>query len=60
LYVPQRSVVFKGDKRFVRIPNRNDFKEIEVQTGLRGSNGEIEIISGLNEGDKIITFIKKK
>jgi hypothetical protein len=29
-----------------------------VVTGVKGSNGEIEILSGLNEGEKIVTFIK--
>jgi hypothetical protein len=27
-------------------------------TGLRGSKGEIEIISGLVEGEEIITYLK--
>lgn len=59
LYVPYRSIVFKDDKRFVRAPKGKEFEEIEVETGLKGSQGEIEIISGLNEGDEVITFIKK-
>lgn len=29
--------------------------EIEVEVGLRGSDGRIEIISGLKEGDKIVS-----
>ena len=28
--------------------------EIEIKTGLKGSDGRIEILSGLKEGDKII------
>lgn len=41
------------------MPDNKEIREVEVETGLRGFKGEIEIISGLNEGDKIITFIKK-
>ncbi|OGZ03715.1 MAG: hypothetical protein A2648_02050 [Candidatus Lloydbacteria bacterium RIFCSPHIGHO2_01_FULL_41_20] len=29
------------------------FREVIVTTGLRGSNGDVEILSGLREGDKI-------
>jgi len=58
LILPQRAVLERNGKKFVRVPEDSTFKEIEVQTGLRGSGGEIEIISGLKEGDKVITFIK--
>jgi len=58
LILPQRAVIEKNGKKFVRVPEDSTFKEIEVQTGLSGSGGEIEIISGLKEGDKVITFIK--
>ena len=59
LIVPRRAVIEKDGKNIVRIPIDEDFQEIEVKTGLVGSDGNIEIISGLKEGDKVITFIKK-
>lgn len=59
LYVPQRAVSSKDSKKFVKIPDNKEIKELEVVTGLKGNNGEIEIIFGLNEGDKVISFIKK-
>lgn len=59
LSVPYRAVVYKEGKKIIRILEGKEIKEIEVETGLKGSKGEIEIISGLNEGDKVITFIKK-
>ncbi len=59
LVVPQRAVLYKNGKRTVRIPLNNDtFEEVEVSIGLKGSNGMMEILSGLKEGDKVITFIK--
>lgn len=60
LIIPQRAVFIKNGEKFVRVPEDSDMREIKVETGLRGINGEIEIISGLKEGDKVITFIKKK
>ena len=59
LIIPRRAVIEKDGKNMVRIPVNADFEEIEVSTGLVGSDGNIEIISGLKEGDKVITFIKK-
>jgi len=59
LIIPRRAVIEREGKSIVRVPVNGDFQEIEVKTGLVGSDGNIEIISGLKEGDKVITFIKK-
>jgi len=59
LVIPRRAVIEKDKKNIVRIPVDGGFQEIEVQIGLAGSDGNIEIISGLKEGDEVITFIKK-
>jgi RND family efflux transporter MFP subunit len=59
LAVPQRAVFEKNGKKFVRIVEGENLKEIEVQTGLKGVQGEVEIISGLKEGDKVVTFLKE-
>lgn len=55
--VPQRAVFKKGESKFVRILLKDDeVTEIPVKTGLRGSDGTIEITSGISEGDKVVTF----
>jgi HlyD family secretion protein len=59
LTVPQGAVLAKDGQKMVRILEGKDIKEVKVETGIRGSRGEIEILSGLKEGDKVITFIKK-
>ncbi len=59
LYVPQRAVVRENGRTYVRMEDNGGIKEVDVTTGLRGSDGVIEILSGLNEGDRVITFINK-
>lgn len=58
LYVPQRAVITRNGDKMVRVLNGEEFQEFKIVTGLRGSDGEIEIISGLSEGQKIITYLK--
>jgi len=58
LNVPQRAVISKNGKKYVRILDGKNIIEKEVTTGLRGNNSEIEILSGLIEGEQIITYLK--
>ena len=60
LRIPQRAVLTKNGQKIVRVLEGEEIKEVQVETGIRGNEGEIEILSGIKEGDKIITFIKKK
>ena len=54
LGVPDTSIMYEGSKKFVyKILEENIIKKIEVETGVR-NKGNLEILSGLNEGDKII------
>ena len=54
LGVPDTSVMMEGDKAFVyRVSPENVANKIEVQIGNR-SEGKVEILSGLNEGDIIV------
>ena len=60
LSVPDTSVMVEGDKSFVyKINEENIANKTEVKTGLR-ANKNIEIISGLNEGDIIVAEGLKK
>ena len=54
--IPQRAVIRKNGEKFVRIIRENTIEQVPVQTGLRGSNGTIEIVNGVREGDQVITF----
>jgi len=55
--VPQRAVITKESEKFVRVVEGKNTVEKIVKTGLRGSFGDIEIISGLKEGEKVITYL---
>tara|TARA_A100000164_G_scaffold181596_1_gene161315 strand:- start:112 stop:981 length:870 start_codon:yes stop_codon:yes gene_type:complete len=60
LSVPDTSVMVEGDKSYVyKITDENIANKTEVTTGLR-SNKNIEIISGLDEGNIIVAEGLKK
>ena len=60
LSVPDTSVIIEGDKSYVyKINDENIANKTEVNTGLR-SNKNIEIISGLTEGDILVAEGLKK
>ena len=66
LVVPYRAVINKNGDKIVRVINPSagsgqaEFIERKVILGLRGSDGNIEILEGLEEGEKVITFEKKQ
>jgi len=59
--VPQRAVITQDGRKFVRILREDgNLEEKTVTTGLRGSDGNIEITEGVNPGDRIVTFIREE
>lgn len=56
--VPQRLVVTQGENKFVKILNNDGtVSNVNVKTGLRDSEGNVEIISGLSAGEKVIISV---
>jgi membrane fusion protein (multidrug efflux system) len=54
LSVPDTSVMYEGNKKFIyKIVENNMLRKSEIRTGVR-NQGNIEILDGLVEGDKII------
>ena len=54
LSVPDTSIMYEGSKKFIyKIIENNIIKKTEVETGVR-NKGNLEILKGLNQGDKII------
>ncbi|MBC8295635.1 MAG: efflux RND transporter periplasmic adaptor subunit [Pelagibacterales bacterium] len=54
LSVPDTSIMYEGSKKFIYKVIENDMiKKSEIETGIRNM-GNLEVLSGLNEGDQII------
>jgi len=61
LAVPSIAIINKNNKQYVRVIDNEKnmvFHEEQVQMGLQADGGLVEIISGLNEGQKIISYMK--
>ncbi len=60
LYIPSRAVITREGKKYVKIPNGPlNTLEKEITVGLRGSDGSLEVTTGLTLGESIVTFEKK-
>ncbi len=54
LSVPDTSVMYEGSKKFIyKVIKNNMLTKVEIKTGVR-NQGNLEILDGLVEGDKII------
>jgi membrane fusion protein, multidrug efflux system len=54
LSVPDTSIMYEGSKKFIyKIIENNILKKVEVKTGIR-NEGNLEVLDGLAEGEKII------
>lgn len=64
LYIPQRAVKIKESmlgeiaEKYVNVLNNGQEQEKIITVGLRGDNGLVEVLSGLSQGEKVITFKK--
>ena len=54
LAIPQGLIVERGGKKYVTVVSGKGTVEREVTTGSVSSLGDIEILSGLNEGDVVV------
>jgi RND family efflux transporter MFP subunit len=60
LLVPSRAVIEKnGDGKFIKTLVNGKAIESPVEVGMKGDEGFVEILSGVKEGDNVITFIKE-
>ena len=62
LIIPQRAVTSRNGDKFVNLYDSsakdNNIKEVKIITGIRGSDGNIEVLEGLKEGDKLVISIE--
>ena len=60
LSVPDTSIMMEGEKSYIyKVSDENIANKTEVEIGLR-SDGKVEILSGLDEGDQIVAEGLKK
>lgn len=62
LMIPVRAVQTEGKNQLVEIlnPDGKTTAKVQIQTGLSGDEGMIEVKSGLTEGQKVVTFTQTK
>ena len=54
LSIPDTSIMYEGSKKFIyKLIENNMIKKTEIETGIR-NKGNIEVLGGLNKGDKVI------
>lgn len=60
LMLPIRGIVDRGlDGKFARILKDGILKEEKVELGLYGDGGMVEVLSGVSEGDLVVTYINE-
>lgn len=59
LIIPSRAIIEKnGDNKYTRVLVREKIIEKPIKIGLRGDEGMVEVLSGVGEGEQVVTFIK--
>ncbi|MDE2037667.1 MAG: efflux RND transporter periplasmic adaptor subunit [Patescibacteria group bacterium] len=60
--VPYRSLAIGATSTTVNLvsPDGKSYSSVPVTIGLKGSDGTVEVTSGLKEGDRVVTYIPGK
>ncbi len=59
LIMPSRAIIEKnGGDKYVRILTSGQINETQINIGLRGDEGMVEVLSGVKEGDEVVTYVK--
>ena len=59
LTLPQYAILENDEGKFVRIVDKGvtaGYREVRVETGIRGPDGRVEVISGVDEGDIVLNI----
>ena len=57
IYIPQRAVISQNGDKTVKILENGKTREAAVKVGIV-AEGNIEILSGINEGEEVITYTR--
>jgi HlyD family secretion protein len=55
LVIPTRAMRDQDGKRMVRVFDGTAAKDVQIDIGLRGDDGVVEVTNGLEEGQKVVT-----
>jgi HlyD family secretion protein len=55
LTIPEGATFVESDKRYVNVINNEEIEKREVEVGMKGEGRVFEVLSGLNEGEKVLT-----
>ncbi|PIP58218.1 MAG: hypothetical protein COX02_01460 [Candidatus Vogelbacteria bacterium CG22_combo_CG10-13_8_21_14_all_37_9] len=60
LTIPYRAVINTNGVKTARVlnPDGQTYEVVPITTGLRGSTGNIEVLSGLKAGQTVVTYLK--
>lgn len=59
IVLSRRAIIKQDNQNIVRLLKKEEIKKVPVKLGLQDSQGNVEIIKGVTEGDKIITRMKE-
>ncbi len=59
LVVPARAVIEKNDKKYIKVWESGHAKEHEVEVGIRGDGGLVEVFNHVKPGNEVVTYTKK-
>ncbi|NCO80436.1 efflux RND transporter periplasmic adaptor subunit, partial [bacterium] len=54
LIIPEEAIQKKDDKTIVEVFKEGNIEDREIEVGLFGSNDMVQVLSGLEEGEKLI------
>lgn len=54
LVIPRVAVQEKNDQKYVEVQQEKNLVQKEVTTGIKGSGGVLEVLSGITEGEKVV------
>lgn len=58
IIIPQRAVIDQDGRKIVKTLNGDTVTEHQVTLGMNGDNGLVEVLSGIQAGDQVITSTK--
>jgi len=59
LYLSSRGVLSRDGTKYVRVLEKGKIVEKDVVLGMKGDNGNVEVLSGVEEGDEIVLKVLK-